>query len=354
MIVHSNRNVGRLLKPAFPLGIGILLTTVLVELLLQFLPVKTVNEYIKNNINEPILRSKSSHIIDSIGWKFSYPRHRRINNYGFVDNHDYTPNSQPIAVIGDSYIQSSMLAYSNTIQGQLAAKFGDRVPVYSFGIPMYALAGYLGSAEYATREFQPRAFVFLLNEGDVISSLAPQDGSYFLDRPDGELQFQEPGSPKRITQLLRKSALYRYLYMHLKLDQVINQVLKNRPDTPDPNPEQEVRNHDQVATRLLELFPQKTGVTAENTIFIIDSDRSNLSKPDVGTSPGREELLAFKNIATSKGYRVIDTQDFFVSHYQKTGQPLDLMPIDFHWNSKAHQLVADRIYPILDQILTNP
>jgi hypothetical protein len=328
--------------------------TVIVELLLQLLPVKTVNEYIKNNVQEPVLRSQSPYIVDSIGWKFSYPYQRRINNYGFVDDHDYIPNSQPIAVIGDSYIQSSMLSYPNTIQGQLAAKFDDQVPVYSFGIPMYALAGYLGSAEYATKEFQPRAFVFLLNEGDVISSLAPQDGSYFLDRPDGELQFQEPKSPKRITQLLRTSALYRYLYMHLKFDQVVNRIIKPQSDPPAPNRKEEARNYEQVATRLLELFPQKTGVTTENAIFIIDSDRANLSKPGLATSPGREELLVFKKIATSKGYRVVDTHDLFTSHYQKTGQPLDLMPIDFHWNSKAHQLVADRIYPILDRMLTNP
>lgn len=353
-IIYSNRNLGGLLKSALPLSIGILLMTVIVELLLQLLPVKTVNEYIENNIHEPVLRSQSSYIVDSIGWKFSYFHQRRINNYGFVDDRDYVPNSQPIAVIGDSYIQSSMLPYPNTIQGRLSAKFGDRVSIYSFGVPMYSLAGYLGSAEYATREFQPRAFVFLLNEGDVISSLAPQDGSYFLDRPDGELQFQEPKSPKRITQLLRTSALYRYLYMHLKFDQVVNRIIKPQSDSPDPNSKEEARDYDQVATRLLELFPQKTGVTTENTVFIIDSDRANLSKPGLGTSPGIEELLAFKKIATSKGYRVVDTQDFFTSHYRTTGQPLDLMPVDFHWNSKAHQLVADRIYPILDRMLTNP
>ena len=69
------------------------------------------------------------------------------------------------------------------------------------------------------------------------------------------------------------------------------------------------------------------------------------------SKPDREELSTFKRIGIQRGYRVVDTEDLFGDYYQRTRKKLDFSPTDFHWNAPANQLVVDRIYPILVDML---
>lgn len=326
---------------------GVLLTIVSLEILLQILPTKTIHKFAANDINQPVLRAKATSLVEPIDWKFNHTVHRRINNYGFVDDSDYLPKAQPIAVIGDSYIQSSMLAYQETLQGQLGTKFGNQIPVYSYGIPMYPLSGYLGAAEYATKEFQPRAFVFLLTKGDISDSLQPQSGSYFLNRPDGELKFEKHGISR--SDVIYQSALVGYLLNQIHFDP--QKIIKAQFGlSPSKKVELDRHEYQKISERLLDLFAIKTRVNSRNTVFIIDSDRDYIYNNQLPSN--RQELLTFKDVATAKGYRVIDTQDLFTSYYHNTHKKLDFLPTDFHWNAKAHQLIADRVYPILAEMLT--
>ena len=329
------------------LAAGILLTILSLEILFRILPTKTVHKFAANDINQPVLRATARSLVEPIDWKFNHTEHRRINNYGFVDDSDYLPKSQPIAVIGDSYIQSAMLPYQETLQGKLGSKFGNQIPVYSYGIPMYPLSGYLGAAEYATREFQPRAFIFLLTKGDLSDSLQPQSGSYFLNRPDGELKFEKHGISR--SDVIYQSALVRYLRTQINFDP--QKIIKARFDiSPAKKVELGRDQYQQISERLLDLFATKTAVNPQNTIFIIDSDRDYIYNNQL--LGDRQELLTFKDIAMAKGYRVVDTQDLFGSYYHNTHKKLDFLPTDFHWNAKAHQLVADRVYPILAEMVT--
>jgi hypothetical protein len=327
------------------LGIGIITAILGLEILMQLLPVKDDRDFAANDISQPVIRGTAKSIIEPIDWKFSQTYRRRVNNYGFVDDRDYKPNSKPIAVIGDSYIQSAMLPYPDTLQGKLSSKMGNKIPVYSFGTPVYPLSGYLGTAEYVDREFKPKAYIFLITKGDLVESLQPQDGTYFLDSPNGKLNFKnakiDPG--KVITT---KPALYRYLYQQIYFN--TNKILPNFTNKPPSKPTLNMTDYEQVSRRLLDLFTKKTQVTPQNTIFIIDSDRGSMydkSKPD------REELSTFKRIGIQRGYRMVDTEELFGNYYRRTHKKLDFLPTDFHWNASANQLVVDRIHPILTEIL---
>jgi hypothetical protein len=327
------------------LGTGIITAILGLEILMQLLPVKNDRNFAANNISQPVIRGTATSIIEPIDWKFSQTYRRRVNNYGFVDDRDYKPKSAPVAVIGDSYIQSAMLPYSDTLQGKLSTKMGSKIPVYSFGTPVYPLSGYLGTAEYADREFNPKAYIFLLTKGDLIESLKPQQGTYFLDSPNGKLNFKNAKIyyGKVITG---KSALYRYIYqqIYFSTNKVLDAFNRNPPSTPKLT----ITEYEQVSTRLLDLFAKKTQVKPQNTIFIIDSDRDSMydkSKPD------REELSTFKRIGIERGYRVVDTEDLFANYYRRTHKKLDFLPTDAHWNASANQLVLDRIYPILVDML---
>jgi hypothetical protein len=329
------------------LGSGILASILGLELIMQLLPVKSDRQFAENTIAEPVIRGKADSIVEPIDWKFSQTYHRKVNNYGFVDDRDYQPNSSPVAVIGDSYIQSAMLPYKETIQGQLSQKIGNQIPVYSFGTPMHSLAGYLGAAEYADRQFKPTAYVFLLNKGDIIDSLQSQSGSYFLDRPDGELKFEEAKVSRKKT-LIAKSALYRYLYrqIYFNPERVVSAQFKLEPP---PKPKVSAATYQQISGRLLELLATKTQVKPQNTIFIVDSDRNRIYNSQL--PPDREELSVFKQVAIDRGYQVIETEDLFANYYKKTNRKVDFLPTDFHWNAIGNQLVADRVHPVLTDLL---
>lgn len=328
--------------------IGIVVAILGVELLLQTLPVKSVHKFSDNDISQPVLRATAKSLVEPIDWKFSHAPQRKINNYGFVDDFDYQPKSQPIAVIGDSYVQSAMLPYQDTLQGHLAAKFANQIPVYSYGIPSYSLAGYFGATEYAIKEFQPRVFVFILTKGDLSESLKPQSGTYMLDRPDGELKFENYEN-SRIKDLFKQSALFRYLYTQIKFDpqRIVQSQFKL---SPGKEVELDRDSYQKISERLLNLFATKTTVSPQNTIFILDSDRYRIY--DKKLKSDRQELSIFKDVATTKGYQVLDTQDLFEAYYRSNRKKLDFLPTDFHWNAKAYQLVAERIEPMLTEMLT--
>jgi hypothetical protein len=329
-----------------PLGCGILGSVLSLELLMQLLPVKTDRQFAANNISQPVIRGTVSSIVEPIDWKFSQTHRRRVNNYGFVDDGDYKPNSAPVAVIGDSYIQSAMLPHQDTLQGKLSSKIGNKIPVYSFGTPVYPLSGYLGTAEYVDRVFKPRAYVFLLTKGDLIDSLQPQDGTYFLDNPNGKLRFKD-AKVSSIKRLANNSALYRYLYQQIYFNPK-NLLPQQLNQNPPKNSQPATVIYEQISRRLLDLFATKTKVTPQNTIFIIDSDRKSMYDKSI---PDRDELSTFKRIGIERGYKVVDTQDLFNNYYQRTRKKLDFIPTDTHWNAPANQLVVDRTYPMLLDIL---
>ena len=49
------------------------------------------------------------------GWDLRNPRALHSNNFGFVSAHDFVRDETAIALIGDSYVESSMLAASDRL-----------------------------------------------------------------------------------------------------------------------------------------------------------------------------------------------------------------------------------------------
>jgi hypothetical protein len=324
--------------------LGLSLSLFGIELLLRLLPVRTDHNFAANDIKKPVLQAQATTIVEPLDWKFAQAQERKVNNYGFVDDRDYKAGTSPVAIIGDSYVQSSMLPYADTLQGQLSKKLGNKSPVYSFGIPAYSLAGYIGAAEYADRVFKPRAYVVLLTKGDIIDSVISYGGSYYLNPNLQKLEFQERDESKT-QQLLAHSALVRYVVKQLgfKPSNLLPAQAATATSSPSPNRLQ------QMSATLLKHLAAKSGANPQNTIFVIDSDREYIYGQK--SQPDRAEFLAFKEVARSQGYQVIDTHPLFEKSYHTDRRRLDFTPIDLHWNERAHALVAQEVKSKLSPIL---
>jgi hypothetical protein len=345
------------------IGLGCALAIVMLELIFQMLPVTTGFAYQRTIESEPALKATVPFVKHSLDWKFHQATTRKINEYGFPDDHHYLPNEQPIAVIGDSYIQSLMLPYAGTLQGQLSAlQPKSKPPVYSFGVPGYSLAGYIGTAESATKRFQPQMFIFLLTKDDITDSLVATKnvGSYFINAHKSGVNFEAYTGASRTDSFMLKSALMRYLNYHLQLNP-LSAFLKltganesaSAGDSSPPVAQTEL-NIAQLSNQLLDHLEQKTTARANNTIFIIDCEREKIyqGKQQPQTSPDNQ-LTLFAQIAKDRGYQTIDTLPIFTRQYEQTHRRIDFTPIDAHWNSDAHHLIAEAVYPIIKTKLTD-
>jgi hypothetical protein len=331
------------------IGFGAICAVGSIELLLHAFPVKSSHQFMPNDRDTPVRQAQATSLVEPIDWKFSNSVERRINNYGFVDDSDYAAGEDSIAVIGDSFIQSAMLPYQSTLQGNLQRQLGNKTRVYSYGIPGYSLAGYVGAAEYASKNFKPKAFVFLITQGDLSDSLESWGGSYYLDK-DLKLEFKESDASKA-QQILSHSRLFRYLQKQLYVNSHDFSPFgkAKAKDSGKNNPSLSSERLQQLSHKLLDYLGEKSAATPDNTVFIIDGDRDAIYGRKAQAE--RAELLTFKKIAKSRGYRTIDAHPVFNEYYQTTKKQLDFSPTDFHWNEAAFDTISQTVYPSVVEII---
>jgi hypothetical protein len=97
---------------------------VLAEITLRFLPVSTSLFGQPVNETSPVFRFLPDRdYLWSRDWNFSIVNGGHVNSSGFVSDRDYeTDTTSPLlAVIGDSYVEATMVPYAETLQGRLAA-----------------------------------------------------------------------------------------------------------------------------------------------------------------------------------------------------------------------------------------
>jgi hypothetical protein len=119
-------------------------------------------------------------------------------------------------IIGDSFIQSSILAYSDAAQGHLSRQLnGD---VYAAGASGNRLADSPVVARYYAPRIHPRNIVLFVKQNDMSEILLPPGRGHHGFRVDGDMVevTHTPYSEAQSKQLVLKSALARYVYFNLK------------------------------------------------------------------------------------------------------------------------------------------
>jgi hypothetical protein len=293
----------------------------------------------------------------SSGWNLQNVQGGRINNYGYLSPEDYRPGSGGIAVFGDSYIESVMNAYADTLQGALSEHLRTPRTIMNFGTAGAELPHYLGAADFVAREFNPEWAVFLITAGDFTRGFKADSG-YFYWKPDRDppIAFKPEPHRSELTKFVRSLALVRYLRGNLSF-QVGNMVQWRRnvePPRKDCKPEVLSKQDETLLRGFVDYLPGALRLLPGRVVLVFDSDRKAIyagrSQEEALRCAPRATLAneRLKELARAHGMHVIDSYPVFQEYFRLHGRPLDRGPFDAHWNPTAHGLMAREVARIIE------
>ncbi|MFM9888704.1 MAG: hypothetical protein ACKVQT_37250 [Burkholderiales bacterium] len=341
------------MAPIFACICGGAVAILLIELLLSVLPVIAGIHAAAPDGDWPSARlSPNAAFTYSRGWDLRNVTRGRINNLGFVAPHHYLRDHEAILVFGDSFVESLMNAYDDTLQGRLGRLIGDPADVYNFGVSGAGLSDYLGNARTAARLFRPKWAVFVITAEDVIESETPRTGHFhFLKgQGNGSLELSPPRTHSWLERQLRSIATIRYLRGNLKVTTRV--MFKHLAPPVDPEGGINIHILSTIHTFLRDV-PDALGLPADRVILVFDSDRARIyGRRNPGHLAGwtplqRETRESFMDAARVRGFSIVDTRPIFAEEFARSGRRLDHGADDMHWNPIAHVLVAHAIHRIM-------
>jgi hypothetical protein len=325
---------------------GVACVLLLLELLFRVLPVSTSTEtgyYI-----DPLILTYPPHHHWTIatGWDLRNAQRLESNNFGYVASRNFERNAKAVALIGDSFIEASMLRAADRPGAQLERALGSR-PVFAMGNPGTALLDYAERVRFAHEQFGIVDFVVLMERGDVKQSLCGSGNinAQCLDPITLEPRIEKMPPPSKTKQLFRHSALAQYVFGQLKFSPKklwqqafppvhnIGLTSTNATSTGLAMPAIEVAPFVDVVTAAFfeRIKPYATG----KLVIVIDSDRQALFSGQLKPDPSRSRFI---DLARSAGAIVVDSEPLFQAHFESSPLKLDVGPYDGHLNALGIKL----------------
>lgn len=326
--------------------LGVLAFLAGAELLFRALPVATATQ--TGYHVDPLIRSypPGHRWTAATGWDLRNAQHLQANNMGFLSRHDFAPDPTAVALIGDSYVEASMLPAAERLDHQLEALLPPGRKVYALGGPGTALLDYAERVRWAAQRFGVRDFVLLVEAGDVQQSLC---GSGNNDAPclgRGTLTPQVQPHPEAsgLKAVARHSALAQYVFSQLKADpgrlwrQAAQQaqpaqghdVGKPRSTGAKHAAPADLSLVDAVAGQFLaRAMPHVAG----RLVVLLDDDR-------IGTGRAPAERARLVQRLRDAGVVVIDAQPLYAAHRARSPLSIEVGPYDRHLNAVGLALLA--------------
>lgn len=376
----------KVLFTVIAIAVSTAIPLVLAEITLRFLPVST------SLFGQPVNETSSvfrflpdRDYLWSRDWNFSIVNGGHVNSSGFVSDRDYEADttSPLLAVIGDSYVEATMVPYAKTLQGRLAAKIARHGRVYSFAASAAPLSQYLAWARHARETYRPDAMVFVIVGNDFDESLLAYRQwpgfHHYAEDSGGILKLiridYEP-NPWRV--LVQHSALARYLLFNLQVmpalvrtksalgehwkratsvesdrdageDTKVNArkgegTVKGRQylgNVPRVVKAKRVADAKRAVDAFFRDLPGMAGLAPARILFVVDGVRY----PFVAHEPEDYFIYMrryFMARARALDYGAIDMDHHFLPEHEANGTRFEF-PTDGHWNAAAHGLAAKAV-----------
>lgn len=327
-------------------GIGGFL--LLLELLFRVLPVSTSTE--TGYYTDPLILNYPPHHrwTTATGWDLRNAQQLESNNFGYLASNNFEHNDQAVALIGDSFIEASMLAQTDRPGVQLERSLGSR-PVFAMGNPGTALLDYAERIRFAHEKFGVRDFVLLLERGDVKQSLCGSGNvnGPCLDPKTLTARIEKISGPGVAKRIFRHSALAQYVFGQLKFSpeklwqQAFPPPHSDNKLTTAPKSDGNFSNDPQEVPKFVDIvtatfFDRIKPYVTGRLVIVLDSDRKALAAGKLTSDPSRARFI---ELARAAGAVVVDTEPLFQAHFAKSRLKLDVGPYDGHLNPLGVSLV---------------
>lgn len=325
-----------------------LATVLAAEGVLQLLPVSgaTKSGY---HIDDAVMGYPPHHRFTvSTGWDLRNPQRLAANNWGFVSDTDFVPDPNAVALVGDSFVEASMLGQPQRpgaqLQAQLAA-LGQPRPVYAFGSPGTALPDHAQRVRLAHQRLGVRDFVLWVDAGDARQALcgAALAHSRCLDPQTLAPRTERQAPPGTLKQLARHSALLQYVFGQLKLDVGTLARTAFRREVPAepgaaataappaaPDPAVLARRRAVIDAVVTQFFADVAPYRGGRLLFVVDGRRSAGEPQQALIDLERAHLMARLR---EGGAEVIDLEPLYRGHMRRSRLSLEVGPYDTHLNA---------------------
>ena len=337
------------------LALGVLFALGILEGCFSVLPVNSGLRMVSTSAAEPYSRYLPRQpFVYSHGWDLMNAHHGMTNNLGFINAADFVQPPYKVLIMGDSFIESFMHNYADTVQGRLASALGSGVETVATS--GNSLADSLQLLKKFAPKMQPTAVVIFVKTSDPsdLSEIAapPLSGhNGFVD--DGQSVGVQHALYKEssLKQWVMKSALIRYVYYNLKFSEWVSHAVHfDKPESHRVDQlsavESNFKKQKFMRYYLAELNRLKQAHGFQIT-FLLDADRNALYPSVINKTQAlnREDQATFSRLATKAGFSLIDMQPIFERHWLAHREQFDYLPADGHWNAVAHKLAADALLP---------
>ena len=303
----------------------------------------------------------------------------RINANGWNSRHEryQLERSQKhrIAVVGDSYVHADLVDFDQSLAESLEARFGSaHCEVYRFGINGAPLSQYLHMIRNEVVVYDPDVIVVVIVHNDFSESYKYKPGVYtssFLKLNIENEVVTGEYEPKRYERkwwspIRERSAIWRYFAYRqgVRFGPLRDLILGKRREVYQANiPLRSVdanrRNNELVADYVFSRIHEITRKRGIELLLVMEGDRRSIYAGIDGPDLYEKGVLSLnrtaKTAADTQDIHFIDLHPVFEQDYAAYGRELNLKS-DWHWNTYAHEIVANTIYDYLaaHRLLTKP
>ncbi len=313
-------------KSLLKISAAVIACVLLLEVVLRFLPVATgLERPIKLNHPIPHWEPNSSYAYSN-GWNLRNPQHGTVNNMGFVDLDDYRLGQSGVAIIGDSFVEAIQVPFAHSLSAQVQQQTG--LKTFNLGKSGAQLADYIVAAKWADKSFKLSHMVINIRYSDLPGSLQLlQNGGAYFSNENGTLVLNQSDydySDAGLRNIIKQSALMRYVFINLKLSSKLRELLRGQKQD-----ESIVKTDVQPYVNAISREMQGLSLAKNRITFVIDSD------------PLLSEALQ------DEGFNVIRSEIALDDYLKRTGYLFDFSPYDQHWNYRGHRIIADQITKVI-------